>query len=457
LQGFSAGDWRIVDGMTAFAMCVSELDQGFIAGFLEGEASFVITEQNAGQSYSCGVRVGIRDDDQDLIEWLVALTGLGRLRRVPARATSRPQIAWQIDTQEDCAELVMLLSRTGFHGRRAAELRIWTDAVRTWSQATGPHRQASLRALSQRLGAARRFGGGGPGTLPLSGSPRQRLGYISGLVAAEGCFGIWSDRPRFAMHLRQDDRPLLELLRSTTGLGTIYDHSPPGPLNPSSTWTIAARAQLGAMADMLHRADLPGRKGVELEIWAIAVDELRSARRLGLRPRKQLVQLAAVKLRASRVYRQSTRELLDLPRRDLRTESLTALQAWAAVTPRRRLGCGSYMQWRAGHPGTPTRNTVAKTFGGWHAAMAAAGLIDRAARTEKRAGGEARRADQRRVKRERVVTAVRRFETEHGRMPRAMEFFKWRFVAAPDTPSQAAVYKLFPGGWEAVLAACRAG
>ena len=33
-----------------------------------------------------------------------------------------------------------------------------------------------------------------------------------------------------------------------------------------------------------------------------------------------------------------------------------------------------------------------------------------------------------------------------------MEFFKWRLMAAPDTPTQATVYNLFPGGM-----ACGAG
>jgi hypothetical protein len=441
--------------MAAFAMCISDLDQGFIAGFLEGEASFVIAEQNAGRSYSCGVRVGLRDDDQDLVEWLVALTGIGRLRRVPARATSHPQIAWQIDTQEDCTELSRLLSRAGFHGRRNAELRLWTEGVQIWAQSTGPDRHASLRSLSLRLKAARRFGGGGLEAVPLPERPRQRLGYISGLVTAEGCFGIWSERPRFGLHLRQDDRPLLGLLASTTGLGTIYDHTPAPPLNPSSTWTITSRSQLGQLLDLLRSADVPGRKGLELDTWAIAVDELRSAQRLGVRPRRQLVQLAAKQLRATRVYRASTRELLALPRRDVRAESITALQAWAAVTPG-RLGCGSYMQWRRQQPETPGRNTVARAFGSWHAAMEAAGLITRAARKDKRAGGEARRVAERAAKRGLVVGAVRRFQAEHGRVPRAMEFFKWRFVGAPETPSQAAVYKLFPGGWEAVLDAARA-
>ena len=51
--------------MAAFSICLSELDLGFLAGFFEGEATFTIGEQNGGQSYSCGVRLKLRDDDQD--------------------------------------------------------------------------------------------------------------------------------------------------------------------------------------------------------------------------------------------------------------------------------------------------------------------------------------------------------------------------------------------------------
>ena len=43
-----------------------------------------------------------------------------------------------------------------------------------------------------------------------------------------------------------------------------------------------------------------------------------------------------------------------------------------------------------------------------------------------------------------------------GALPTAMEFFRWRLVVAPATPTQATVYRLFPGGWPAVLAAYEA-
>ena len=436
-------------------MSITELDQGFLAGFLEGEACFVITELNGGQSYSCRMSLRIRDDDQDLIEWLVAITGLGRLYRVPAYRTSRPQIGWTIDSQDECLELQRLLCRCGFHGRRAAELAIWTTALETWTRGHGMERRAAMNALRHRLAAARRFGGGHRHVLPFTGSRRLWLGYITGLVSAEGCFQFSGLRPRFSMHVRQDDRPLLGLLASTTGLGRVRDHTPAPPLNPSSTWTVGARAELTRLIALLREADLPGRKRAEMESWSLAVEELRIAHRSRRRPRKPVLRLSAQQLRELRTYRSSTRDVLALPRRDLRAESLEALRLWSQATDG-ALSCVAYARWRRAHPTRPTRNTVAKTFGGWQVALIEAGLGHRVARELRPIGGETRRARPREEQRERVVAAVRRFAEEHGRLPRAMEFFRWRLEAATDAPSQATVYRLFPAGWSSVLDACGA-
>jgi len=34
---------------------------------------------------------------------------------------------------------------------------------------------------------------------------------------------------------------------------------------------------------------------------------------------------------------------------------------------------------------------------------------------------------------------------------------KWLLAVMPDTPTQATVYNLFPGGWNALLEACGGG
>jgi len=372
---------------------------------------------------------------------------------VPAQRTSRPQISWKIDSQADCAELIRLIADCGFHGRRAAEFGIWRTAVNAWRTGAGAARRARLRSLKEQLRVARTFGHGARAARPFSGGHRQTLGYISVLVCAEGCFQLSTLRPRFSMHMRGDERPLLELLRDTTDCGRIYDHTPAGPLNPSSSWIVTSRRDLERLAEMLYRAALPGRKGAELEPWFVGVAEVCTSARLGVRPRRMILEIANDRLLAARRYRPSTRELLRLPGRNRRAESLAALRAWSALVDG-RLSCTSYAEWQRAQTSIPTRNTIARLFGSWHAAMQAAGLAERAARRRPTEAGDAEaRCDRRQAQRARVLAALRRFEAERGRLPHAMEFFRWRRSACPEAPAQATVYRLFPGGWQTVLQA----
>jgi hypothetical protein len=48
---------------------VDERGRGFLAGFLEGEASLSIRELNGGQSFSCDLALNQRDDAQDTMEF----------------------------------------------------------------------------------------------------------------------------------------------------------------------------------------------------------------------------------------------------------------------------------------------------------------------------------------------------------------------------------------------------
>ena len=281
-------------------------------------------------------------------------------------------------------------------------------------------------------------------------SRKQLQGYISGFVAAEGCFYFSSGRPRFSIHLRQDDRPLLELLASSTGLGKVSEHRPAPPLNPSATWNIAAGGELAELRGLLLRGGLSGRKLKELDVWGDAVDELNR-----VVPCRDVLEQAKEQLASVRAYRPPERaQLLQLPRRDLSAESLDALTAWSRETSG-KLSCTDYARWRRGRPDAPARSTVVRQFGSWHGALLAAGLGDRVARARRRVGGEAGRAARRERQRARVIGAVRTFEREFGRLPRALEFFRWRYEREIDAPTQATVYYVFPGGWSEVLDGAR--
>jgi DNA-directed RNA polymerase specialized sigma24 family protein len=65
----------------------------------------------------------------------------------------------------------------------------------------------------------------------------------------------------------------------------------------------------------------------------------------------------------------------------------------------------------------------------------------------------AKRVATRSLQRAAVLREVDSCWTALGRIPTASEFLRWRLTNAPESPGQAAVYRLFPGGWPEVLEA----
>jgi len=199
-----------------------------------------------------------------------------------------------------------------------------------------------------------------------------------------------------------------------------------------------------------------GRKGRELGPWRAAVEEVDRARWHGCKPRAEIIEAAAARLQVERRY-SPTRLPPVQPSRDPLRETIAALLRWAQ-TQRGPLSSAVYERDREADPSLPHRNTVARRFGSWEDALAAAGLNGRAAtpravRNARLAGGAAGRARRRQRQCARVLAAVRSCAEDIGRLPAAMEFFAWQLEHAPDTPTQATVYRVFPGGWSAVVAA----
>lgn len=136
---------------------------------------------------------------------------------------------------------------------------------------------------------------------------------------------------------------------------------------------------------------------------------------------------------------------------------MTLLQAWARDT-RPPYSATSYQRWRSAAVGAPNRNTVARFFGSWREALVASGLPTDGVRRRETNARAAETAAAKRVaassrRRTAVLHAVDRCWAELGRVPTASEFLRWRLTNAPDSPGQAEVYRLFPGGWQAVLEA----
>ena len=239
----------------------------------------------------------------------------------------------------------------------------------------------------------------------------------------------------------------------SVALGNVYE-SRTGPGNPRAMWVVAGTNRCLRLAELLD-GTIRGRKAGEFEIWARALEAMAADRGAARSAGKS----ADAELKALRRY--------EAPRGLLRRPPLPRVSAFDILDALRTLAqehdgaldIGTFMRVRRDrHPEWPARNTVARRFGSWHAALEAAGLADRAASTPERYANRSRATlDARRFEqRERVLSSVRRFVAEVGHVPRAMEYFRWRLGGDPDTPTQATIYNLFPGGWSAVLAALEA-
>lgn len=100
--------------------------------------------------------------------------------------------------------------------------------------------------------------------------------YLAGLIDGEGCFFICTDRTfscSLHVHLRADDRALLEWLRDSTGLGRLYQGRKVkrGGDQPSMFWRVTRRHETLGVVEIFNRYPLRSKKARDFKIWAEAV------------------------------------------------------------------------------------------------------------------------------------------------------------------------------------------
>jgi hypothetical protein len=215
-------------------------------------------------------------------------------------------------------------------------------------------------------------------------------------------------------------------------------------------WLVTHLAELRALIEMLNWNPPLGRTGHIYRRWrpvVLARDRSLARGRLAAELRKTRRELATFQPRVQLPSRVSSR-----------ARYLAVLKRWsgAAEGP---FTATAYTAWRrAVDPTLPSRNTVARAFGSWVLALGAAGLSTEGCRPTAQVAATRRAAAARRAKedpalRAKVLLSVARCEAELGGRPRALAYLRWRLDVDPDSPSQATIYRLFPGGWASVLAA----
>jgi hypothetical protein len=294
---------------------LSHADGGFLAGFIEGEASFGIRKQTRGACYRCAMTIDVRDDDESLVRALVALTRLGTVCRRPAYRSSNPQVSWRVAAKSDCLRLLQLLTRHPLRGRKANDLAIWKDAVAMWTSTNAgrwTRRDWSpIANLQRRLTERRAFDRDRVAVAhPALDIGRADWGpYLAGLLSAEGSFGILRNGrsnflPQVHITLRADDRLLLDAIHRFTGVGRLYAMHPRRG-NPMVDWIVRDIPGLFRLVELLDANPPRGRKAAEYGIWRLAVG-----------------------LHGSAYSRADVRSTLERLRRDL-----TAARTYTSLTP----------------------------------------------------------------------------------------------------------------------------
>lgn len=427
-----------------------ELDSLFLAGFVAGEGHFWIAENNAGQSWSCGFALAQRDDNADLVVSARDLAGCGEIRWQPPRGTSHAQVHWVVQSMADCSALARSLSTFPLIGKKAGDLAIWQEAVTAWNETTkGPLRWRQLKRLARELRAHRDPAVAVDYTRVDISTPALS-GFLAGFASAEAHFGASpTGHPRFVLKLRADDTAVLRLLANRFAVGRLMRVPASQHGSAQTAWLVTRLDELRSLVTVFDCQPPLGRAGRVYEHWrelVIATERSASA----LRPRADLV-------RDARRYRSGGELKVSPPSRDTkRRRYVEVLVAWAGHTGPPYTAT-SYEEWRRrANPETPNRNTLASFFGCWRDALAAAGLPcdgSRSAQANARAveTAAAARAVSRVRRRAAVLRAVDRCWSALGRVPTASEFFRWRLASAPNSPSQPEIYRLFPGGWAAML------
>jgi hypothetical protein len=368
----------------ADAQGVNDVDGHALAGFIEAEASFDIRPNNGGRSWLCGMTLTQRADDADMLIDIVRVTGLGRLHQRPARRTSHPQVCWSVKSKLECRHLVGLLERYPLRGRKCREFATWAAAVSEWTEslygAGGAESHPRLSAYAAELRDLRRYVDRREDPRRSRRRPDGLLAFLGGFFTGEGSFGL-DGKAVACIHLRADDAELLRTFQRCFGVGRVSLLTPSNA-NPSVRWTICRRAELPRAIALLDAASLRGRKRREFQAWRVGAAEYARGRSRS----NEIVAEARAALHEARSYVEPE---VALPEAVSGQAACLAVLRDFADEADGELTATVYAHARQRHPEWPTRNTIAAAFGGWAAALEAAGLGSRASG---RARSGARRA-----------------------------------------------------------------
>ena len=147
-----------------------DLDPAFghyLAGFIDGEGSFRVAENNGGRSLCCRFSIKLREDDRDILVEAKQRLGIGTLLRDTSQGThrtSKPSARWQVYDRPGCLKLVAVLDAYPLRAKKARDYAIWREAVFEWGRVggvrsgyAGPANWGRMRELKAQIEEVRRY------------------------------------------------------------------------------------------------------------------------------------------------------------------------------------------------------------------------------------------------------------------------------------------------------------
>lgn len=129
----------------------------WFAGFVAGEAYFVIAPATeSGYYYTC-LRIKLRDDDLDVLLEIQDNLGIGTIHRRKPRGTSRPCAVWQVTNIVGCRRLVHIFDDHPLRAKKRRDYEVWRDAVEEMSKPMEQRDRRKLRYLYDKIRLVRQY------------------------------------------------------------------------------------------------------------------------------------------------------------------------------------------------------------------------------------------------------------------------------------------------------------